>query len=257
MKEKNISLLYRLFRIILSISIIGAGLCLIYGCLAIYFSGPQPYSAQAVAEAFSKISIPIYICLGLIALSIIIELLPFNFSVTHKAQADYKHRLRLLSQKKDFSTCNKLDEIKAEQKSRKLTAIIKWALITASGICFLIYSVNPANYHSSDINSSVIKAMLVLAPCLLVMLAASLVADLLTVKSIKKEIALISDLPAKKSAEMNVNFAEAKSERKMVFLRCAVLLIALGLLIYGFITGGVADVLTKAVNICTECIGLG
>lgn len=28
-------------------------------------------------------------------------------------------------------------------------------------------------------------------------------------------------------------------------------------LVYGFIAGGTADVLAKAVNICTECVGLG
>ena len=37
----------------------------------------------------------------------------------------------------------------------------------------------------------------------------------------------------------------------------AFLPMAVGLLLYGFFAGGTADVLTKAVNICTECIGLG
>ncbi|MBO5767765.1 MAG: thioredoxin [Clostridia bacterium] len=40
-------------------------------------------------------------------------------------------------------------------------------------------------------------------------------------------------------------------------MRISLLIIALFLLVYGYIIGGTADVLTKAVNICTECIGLG
>ncbi|MBQ8683609.1 MAG: thioredoxin [Clostridia bacterium] len=40
-------------------------------------------------------------------------------------------------------------------------------------------------------------------------------------------------------------------------MRYGVLAVGLALLVYGFATGGIADVLTKAVNICTECIGLG
>ena len=37
----------------------------------------------------------------------------------------------------------------------------------------------------------------------------------------------------------------------------AVIVLAVALLVYGFISGGTADVLTKAKNICTECVGLG
>ncbi|MBE5939024.1 MAG: thioredoxin [Lachnospiraceae bacterium] len=40
-------------------------------------------------------------------------------------------------------------------------------------------------------------------------------------------------------------------------LRISLLVIGLALLIFGFISGGTADVITKAINICTECIGLG
>ncbi|MBQ2981771.1 MAG: thioredoxin [Lachnospiraceae bacterium] len=40
-------------------------------------------------------------------------------------------------------------------------------------------------------------------------------------------------------------------------MRIAFIIIGIGILIYGFATGGTRDVLTKAVNICTECIGLG
>ncbi|MBQ7330725.1 MAG: thioredoxin [Oscillospiraceae bacterium] len=40
-------------------------------------------------------------------------------------------------------------------------------------------------------------------------------------------------------------------------LRVALLVIGIGVLMYGFLSGGTADVLTKAINICTECVGLG
>ena len=39
--------------------------------------------------------------------------------------------------------------------------------------------------------------------------------------------------------------------------RAILLAVALALLLHGYFTGGTADVLTKAANICTECIGLG
>ncbi|MBQ2892667.1 MAG: thioredoxin [Oscillospiraceae bacterium] len=43
----------------------------------------------------------------------------------------------------------------------------------------------------------------------------------------------------------------------MFYARLAILGIALVLIIGGYIAGGTADVLAKAVAICTECVGLG
>jgi len=40
-------------------------------------------------------------------------------------------------------------------------------------------------------------------------------------------------------------------------VRCVLVCAAVVLLVYGYLAGGTADVLTKAINICTECVGLG
>ena len=44
---------------------------------------------------------------------------------------------------------------------------------------------------------------------------------------------------------------------KLLYLRLALLGLGIGIFVYGFFAGGTADVMTKAVNICTECVGLG
>ncbi|MBR6593976.1 MAG: thioredoxin [Clostridia bacterium] len=41
------------------------------------------------------------------------------------------------------------------------------------------------------------------------------------------------------------------------WVRLALLVIGAVLLTVGICMGGMADVLTKAINICTECVGLG
>ena len=133
-------------QIVLSISIIIAAACLILGALKIYYTG-DGYSREIVAATFSKISIPVYICLALI--------LVVNFIVNH------------------------------------LTPLYK-------------------------INSKFYKPK---------------------------------------------NFCQNK-ERKLspksaLIIKIAVITIGIVSLIFGAIFGGFADVLTKAVNICTECIGLG
>lgn len=54
-----------IYKILLSISIIIAGICLICGCLYIYFSG-MGYSREIVAKTFVKIAVPVFVCIVLI-----------------------------------------------------------------------------------------------------------------------------------------------------------------------------------------------
>lgn len=46
-------------------------------------------------------------------------------------------------------------------------------------------------------------------------------------------------------------------EKRLRTLRLTLLAIAAALIVFGAFNGGARDVLVKAVNICTECIGLG
>lgn len=46
-------------------------------------------------------------------------------------------------------------------------------------------------------------------------------------------------------------------DRKRTALRAALLALAAALIVAGVLNGGLRDVLYKAKNICTECIGLG
>lgn len=259
MTEKNLRKIFSIYRILLSVSIIAAGLCLIFGCLSIYFSKDHSYSRQIVAETFSTIAVPVYICLGLTAVSLVTEVLFPSFSVEHKTKISYKNRLELLISKKDLSVCTteQLSAIEKERKIRKLITAFQAIVIAVCCVVFLIYALNSSNYDNSDINSSVINAMWVLLPCLGVTLIASVAAEVFRGKSFQRETLLVTKLPALKSDSTDSRFDKSKSDIKISVVRCAVLLLSIAILIYGFATGGVYDVLTKAVNICTECIGLG
>ena len=54
---------------------------------------------------------------------------------------------------------------------------------------------------------------------------------------------------------------DAAAEKKQLIIlwsvRGAILMLAVVFIIVGIVNGGMADVLGKAVRICTECIGLG
>ena len=128
------------YKIVLSISIISAGICLICGCIYIYFSGAG-YSHEIVVSTFAKICAPVFVSVVLIIGS---------FFVNDKTKPKFY-----------------------KQKNFK------------------------------------------------------------------------QDTPSK------------LNNKTLLIIKSVIIVIAVGAIIFGALIGGYADVLTKAINICTECIGLG
>ena len=239
---------------VLSASLVISGICLMVQCRRIYSIGVHPFSREVVAAYFSPIALPIYITLALIAASFLLDLLlPKEDKKSPVAKQEYL-LLKRLRKKKDVSSCDDAlrSAIEAQRKSRANGHRIRNVIFLLCAAVFLPYGLNSANFHQTEINFSMINAMLVLVPCL----AAAFIAALWTAKrdqaSIRKEIELLKQAPAAPAAP-----AVADSGKKEALLRRAVLVIGIVLLVFGFLTGGTADVLTKAVNICTECVGLG
>ena len=75
MNKETLMRARRTFDILLSISIILAGICLIAGVLNIYFSGDHAFSREIVAATFSGIAFPVYLCITMIAVSIVWEII--------------------------------------------------------------------------------------------------------------------------------------------------------------------------------------
>lgn len=250
----NNTYIRRIFHILHIISIFVAGICLIAGCLSIYSFGEGAYTRQIVIETFSKISIPVYLCIALTIIGFIWDFIaPVYENETEFKPYDFI--LKRITSKRDLNACDEqtLNSIYKERKSRKIHTIIRTIIICISGAVFLGYALNGNNYDT-DINASVIKAMWVLIPCLIIPFAYSVFTAYHNEKSLKKEIELVKKAPSKPKSKKN----EVKSDDKIVIIvRFALLFVGVGILLYGYFSGGTADVLTKAINICTECIGLG
>ena len=64
--------------------------------------------------------------------------------------------------------------------------------------------------------------------------------------------------PSKEEPSVNVRFRGVRLSAKAVrVLQLILLLSAFGLIVAGILNGGAEDVLIKAINLCTECLGLG
>lgn len=254
MTNKTLTRVHRVVHLLLSLSLVIAGGCLIAGCLSIYQSGA--YSREAVADTFAVIAIPVYLCLGLTVLGLAVDLaLPLPRKVP-ATTPDRPHLLARMHAKKDLSGDAALrTAVQTEQNRRRCLVLLRTIVLTAASIVFLVYALNASHYDTADINTSMIRAMTVLIPCLAVALGVSVFTAYRLENSIKRELALLKNAPDASSPDAGAASARSQTVRHVAV--AVLLVVAVAAMLYGFFAGGTADVLTKAINICTECIGLG
>lgn len=258
MKKETVKYLRLVYGIVLGVMTVVAGICLIAACISIYRSGgEQIYTAEKVTLAFADISGLVYGWLAMMVLGFILDFALPNTDKKRKPEKNYAAILERLLAKRDLDACceETKQAILKERSLRRRDSIVSLALLAVCSIGFLIYGANPANFHQSEINGSMVKAVCILFCCLVVPFGFSIFAAYRSKASLNREIELVKTIPAgeKKTTEAVVSSAS----RGVMIARCVLLSAAVVLLVYGFFAGGTADVLTKAINICTECVGLG
>ena len=97
----------------------------------------------------------------------------------------------------------------------------------------------------------------VLIPCLLASFIMALICTYKVSSLFETEISLVKQAPRKTMPNDGMVTANDTPDKKSKIIKYVILAIALVFIVYGLFAGGTMDVLTKAVNICTECIGLG
>lgn len=256
MTKESTMRLHHIYNILFSIVLVVAGICLVIGDLTIYNSGDQPFSRESVAATFSTIAFPVYLTLVMAVISFIWEFCsPSEKEDTPEAK-DYPALLKTLYNRKDFANADPSirEEITALWKDRKMHILIRTIVLIVCSAIFLFYALNSANYHQSEINASMIDAMKLLVPCSLVSFGYALFVSYHNEKSFQKEMELVKALP---SLTTKSDLEIVSNEKNLKSYRNAILIVSLILVVYGFLNGGTIDVLAKAINICTECIGLG
>lgn len=260
MSDKTKKILRIVYDIAITAALAAAGVCLIAACVAIYRSGPNPgdhpFTREVVAAHFAPIALPVWVCIGLAAVGLILRpLLPASPAPKADMTAT---ALKRLTVRTDLSACPA--ELKAAvEKERRLRRVhhrITLGLFLIGAAVFLWYALDMDHFHISQISPAMTAAMWVLLPCMGIPFSYGVFAAYFGRCSQKRELTLLKQAPAEAVSPSPAPM-EAVKTRAVLFLRCALVGLALGLLVGGFVKGGWMDVLTKAINICTECIGLG
>ena len=248
-KSKRIRLIYG---IALSIALVTAGICLCAACLGIYLAGDRAFSREAVARSFSGIAVPVYLALVMVVVGFILDFTLPKETKKQKPGKNYAGTLQRLWQKRDLNNCEESLKplIVAEQRRRKLHTARTLLLLAVFSFVFLFYAVQPKHFPTADINSAMIKATCLMLICLVIPFGYAVFTAYVSNKSMEKEIEYVKQIPPTAVSK------PPKAEPAAV-LRWVLLGISAVILLYGYFSGGTLDVLTKAINICTECVGLG
>ena len=147
-----------------------------------------------------------------------------------------------------------------------LCVLVAAALIAAA---WQIYSGGMAQRAADPLawiytRDTVARKLAFIAPLIFLCLGMGIGGMILGIKDSRGRIAAKNLQTAGSKAEKDVHHTEkntasagASAIKKPHFLQAVIVIIAIILIIAGIVNGSARDVLYKAANICTECVGLG
>ena len=263
MTQETKKKIHCIYGIVLSVVAVLAGICLIAACLNIYRSGvasdaPQIYTREIVAQAFAKISVPVYACLILVIGGMVLNLaLPLE-KAKLKPEKNLPLILSQLQKKTDLAACDEhlRNSIRKQRKQRKELRDLCIFSLSLASILILRDVCNAAHWEANS-TPSMVKAMYVMFGTLALPFLLTVFATYRNRKSMEKEIELMRQAAVQAPKAVEQTAPQARSNRSANIARIAILAFGALLVILGACNEGTADILTKAVNICTECVGLG
>ncbi len=251
----------RIIAIATSVCGILTGIAFIVSVAHLYFTGgDNPFSRERVGEYLTWLLIPSVITLGMVITGIV-----YNISTGETdAEGTKRTNSELLSSFEKRYALDSFDEetkgaVKAEKKKSKSLNISLHSISALLFIASFVYIAFIADYTVANLNADVIAALAVSLPLAAIGLAVQISRTYLEENSAAIQLEAMKE-SIKKNGAPKTQKAESITTSKTDYTaiaKYAILGISIILVILGIFNGGMADVLEKAVKICTECIGLG
>ena len=154
--------------------------------------------------------------------------------------------------------------LRSERKWRRRVTVILTVLAGVTLLPALLWCVDPSHFSVENLNTDIKTATAFVIPCAAVSLGLLVGATLLRHASVAREtVAVKAALAAgkgiaKPAEKVNVDKKKLTEDPRIVWgIRGLILAVGVLFIVLGIFNGGMADVLGKAIRICTECIGLG
>ena len=235
---------------------------LCWQCIDIYLTGNSPdnlmadgvhimpvYSVEVVSARWNHVALPVWVCLGVMGTALIASW--FSQPSQEKLTPDAEHtRMMLVSRiaPEDYPQNAMAERIRRTRTVRTLGYAAMLTLFPAA-----LYMADRDHFTSWDLETVMGSTMLLLIPGAIMFTVMMAISWHIMSNSFRRENELLR--PVKKGEQ--VRFWAQESRIPLTAVRIALLVIAIICIIDGVSNGGMWDVLVKAINICTECIGLG
>ncbi len=223
--------------------------------------GDTPYSRESVSRYFANIAPLAFITLAAVIGAGIFSLIYHKVS-EQKAPPMLRGIIERISRRLPVG-CTSESFNAAKEKEKKHRRTLLFAVLGISAIFVitaLIFICNPARYTIENVNTDIAYSVLIAAVAVVGVLAALLVKAIFDERSYQRELdatkAEIRRLAPTGELVDEPSLPLGEGHAKLI-VRLAVIAIGITFVILGVSNGGMADVLGKAVRICTECIGLG
>ena len=252
---KNKKLLDKIFLIIVSILTILMGLVFIIQVLRIYYGNDKTFTREICSEFLLQM-LPVII---LWVITVVVSFVYFTIKYNPKkefAKITYATRLKNLEAICSYNE-EEYEPINREKKKIKIAKIISLAVIGICSIMSLGYLLNVEHFDSrGDLTQQAIQMSVHLLPWVIIgfgsMIGATIYEEIVS----KKLIEIVKEL-IKNNGRKEAVKQEIKKTLAINITRGVLIGVSLVLIVVGLFDGSVEDVLQKAINICTECIGLG
>lgn len=251
MKKKEI-----LLRWLMTAATVLLLLLLAWQCLDIYLTGNSPanldenglhiqsvYRAEDVITRLGSLGIWAAAYLALLIAAWV--MIPSGKASVISLGPD--HRLRLMKKKLTALP----EKAQAEEDLRKKIRLGTGAAVLLCGVAGLMFLLNQEHFTSWDLEMVMGQMLMHTLPWIIVAFAVVIGATLLCRRSMEREIQFLKGIPGSKAVDV------AAKPSYLNLVRIVLYVLAVILIVTGIFNGGMRDVLIKAINICTECVGLG
>ena len=151
-------------------------------------------------------------------------------------------------------------EMKAERSRQRKLNYGGWAAFALCMVPILIYITNGNHFPNGDLEPVFLALIAHTLPWTLIGLGILMISTVLQEKSMEREILAAREqikLEKAGGVKPETDGGKRQTADRARFLRIALLIVAVMMIVAGTFNGSARDVFGKAVKICTECIGLG
>ena len=214
------------------------------------------YTREIVEEKAAPIAPLFFVSIGLLAAGLVLGIKDEN---ANKAVEDPEIKRNSIAAR----VVKPSDAMRRAQREQKRWLLTGWGAFTLCMLPILFYIIDPAHFPQEDLEGMFLNLALVIFPWAIVGLGALAVCFWMREKYILRETEAAQErLKEEKEAGIRPETKAASLPKSIVkksigALQTMLIIIAIGFIIAGVSSGSARDVLYKAINICTECVGLG